>query len=109
MKGLFGTIFLVIIFPIVCFFVIVASFLVALTAALWMPFLTMAVQVTNAVVYDLDSPEKQRNRFFVLAEALVWNIGIQGCLQPAVAIVVAGIVCPAVSVVIFTGKLKKSF
>lgn len=40
----------------------------------------------------------------MLAEAVVWNIGVQGCLQPLGALVVAGIVCPAVAVVILAGK-----
>lgn len=39
-----------------------------------------------------------------MAEALVWNIAIQGCCQPVAALFVAGVVCPAISVVIFTGK-----
>lgn len=108
-KGLFGTIALVVVFPAVCVAAILTSFFVALTAVAWMPFLTLVVQVTNAFLYDLDSPEPKRNRFFVVVEALVWNIGIQGCLQPFAALVVAGIVCPAISVIILAGTLFFNF
>lgn len=108
-KGLFGTIALVIVLPIVCLGVILSSLFISLTAVLWMPVLTFVVQVTNALIYDLDSPEPTRNRFFVVAEALVWNIGIQGCCQPIAALFVAGIVCPAISVVVFTGKIIDLF
>jgi hypothetical protein len=102
-KGLFGTIILVIIFPVVCVAAISASIFVALTAAMWMPVLTLAVQVTNALIYDLDSPEQKRNRFFVLFEALVWKIGLQGCVQPLAALFVAAFVCPSISLVILAG------
>ncbi|XP_018330268.1 uncharacterized protein LOC108740446 isoform X2 [Agrilus planipennis] len=101
-KGLFGTILLVVIFPIVCVVVIVSSIFIALTAVLWMPVLTLAIQVTNAIIYDLDSPEPKRNRFFVILEALVWNIGVQGIVQPLFALLVAFIVCPLISLFILT-------
>lgn len=103
-KGLFGTLVLVVVFPACCCAVILASVLVALTAAIWMPLLTLAVQVTNALVYDLDSPEQKRNRFFVMFEALVWKIGVQGCVQPLVALFVAVVICPLISLVILAGE-----
>lgn len=103
-KGLFGTIGLVIVFPVVCVIVILSSLFIAVTAVMWMPVLTLGVQMTNGLVYDLDSPELQRNRYFVILEAVVWNIGIQGCVQPVLAVLVAGIVCPLISVVILAGN-----
>lgn len=104
-KGLFGTIILVVIFPLVCVTVILTSIFIAVTAVLWMPILTLAVQLTNAFVYDLDCPEQNRNRFFVLFEAVVWKIGVLGCIQPLVALFVAAMVCPLIAVVILTGKM----
>lgn len=56
-----------------------------------------------ALVMDLDSPEPSRNRYLVVMEALIWNIGIQGCLQPIIALLVAFILCPVISFVILTG------
>lgn len=103
-KGLFGTFALVVVFPAVCFCIVATSLFVALTAVAWMPMLTLAVQLVNAAIYDLDSPEPKRNRFFVILEAVVWNIGMQGCLQPVLALFVAVVVCPLVAVVIFTGE-----
>ncbi|CAH0564403.1 unnamed protein product [Brassicogethes aeneus] len=102
-KGLFGTIIIVIIFPLICIATILSSLFIALTSVIWMPFLTMTVQLTNALIYDLDSPEQKRNRYFVIFEAFIWNIGIQGCLQPLMAVFVAAFVCPLISLIILTG------
>uniref|UniRef100_A0A6P7GE45 Uncharacterized protein LOC114337028 n=1 Tax=Diabrotica virgifera virgifera TaxID=50390 RepID=A0A6P7GE45_DIAVI len=109
-KGLFGTVLIVVIFPIACFIVTFASLFVALTCVLWMPALTLAVQVTNLLIYDLDSPEQQRNRFFVILEAVLWNISFQGCLQPLLALFVAVVVCPVISLTILAaGSLLAAF
>ncbi|KAF5295161.1 hypothetical protein FQR65_LT10549 [Abscondita terminalis] len=99
-KGLFGTIALVIILPVICVVTILSSVFIAATAVFWMPALTFLIQVTNAFVYDLDSPEPKRNRFFVVLEALVWNMLILGFLQPLAALVVALIVCPIIALII---------
>ncbi|KAF5280931.1 hypothetical protein FQA39_LY17937 [Lamprigera yunnana] len=99
-KGLFGTIGLVIVLPIVCVVTILSSTFIAVTAILWMPILTFLIQVTNALIYDLDSPEPKRNRFFVVFEALIWNILILGLIQPLVALFLALIVCPVIALVI---------
>lgn len=105
-KGLFGTIALVFVLPVVCICLICTSLVIACTSVLWMPVLTLGIQVTNGIIYDLDSPEPKRNRFFVILEALIWNIGIQGCLQPLLALFVAGILCPLIAVIIFLGELS---
>lgn len=106
-KGLFGTIGLVFVFPLLSLIVILGCFFIAATAILWMPVLTLGVQLTNGLIYDLDSPEPQRNRIFVLMEALIWNILIQGCIQPILAICVAVIVCPLVSLIILAGGVTR--
>lgn len=74
-----------------------------------MPLLTLLLQVTNMLVYDLDSPEQKRNRFFVIGEAIVWNIGVEGCVQPILALSVAAVVCPIISLVILAGKKQAVF
>lgn len=103
-KGLFGTLAIVLGFPVMCLLITTLSLGVAVTAVAWMPVLTLIVQVSNAVIYDLDSPEATRNRFLVMFEALLWNIGFQGCLQPLAALFVAVVVCPLISLFILTGK-----
>ncbi|KAH1016914.1 hypothetical protein HUJ04_008066 [Dendroctonus ponderosae] len=101
-KGLFGTIGLVFVFPLVCFLVINISVFIAFTAVIWMPLLTLVVQITNGIVYDLDSPEPQINRFSILFEALLWRLAVQGCIQPIAAIFIAVFVCPVIAVAILT-------
>lgn len=71
-----------------------------------MPLVTLALHVFMALVMDLDSPEPSRNRYLVVMEALVWNIGIQGCLQPVAALFVALVLCPIISFVILTSELN---
>lgn len=53
------------------------------------------------LVYDLDCPNDQRNRYCILLEAIVWNVCIQGCIQPIAAFFVASILCPIAAVVVF--------
>lgn len=103
-KGIFGTLALVFGFPLLCLTVSFVSVSTALTACLWMPLLTLVVQVSNAVIYDLDSPGAKRNRFLVIFEAFVWHIGLLGLLQPLAALFVAVILCPLISFFILTGK-----
>ena len=70
-----------------------------------MPVVTLALHGFMALCMDLDRPERNRNRYLVIAEALVWNIAIQGCLQPLAALFVALLICPAISFVILTGTI----
>lgn len=65
--------------------------------------ITLALYAFMALFVDMDSPDPNRNRYLVIIEALVWNIGVQGLLQPIVAMAVAFIVCPAISLTILTG------
>ncbi|KAF7286853.1 hypothetical protein GWI33_003907 [Rhynchophorus ferrugineus] len=106
-KGLFGTIALVFVFPIVCLAMILISLIIAITSIIWMPLLTFIVQITNGIIYDLDSPEPQRNRYFVLFEAILWNIGFEGCLQPLAAMFIVAFVCPIISLIILTGGIAR--
>ncbi|XP_071579554.1 uncharacterized protein [Temnothorax nylanderi] len=101
-KGLLGTLIILFIFPVVCVLASVSSLIVALTAVLWMPLVTLTLHAFMALIMDLDSPEPSRNRYFVVMEALVWNIGVQGCLQPIAALFVALALCPVISFVILT-------
>ncbi|XP_043500875.1 uncharacterized protein LOC122523280 isoform X1 [Polistes fuscatus] len=101
-KGLLGTLVILFIFPVVCILASFGSLLIALTAIMWMPLITLTLHAFMALIMDLDSPEPSRNRYLVVMEALVWNIGIQGCLQPIAALIVALVVCPIISFVILT-------
>jgi hypothetical protein len=57
-----------------------------------------------ALICDLDSPDPNRNRYLVILEAILWNIGIQGCVQPLAALFVAFVVCPVISLTVLTGE-----
>ncbi|PSN34108.1 hypothetical protein C0J52_14201 [Blattella germanica] len=67
-----------------------------------MPVVTLGLHLFMALICDLDSPDVNRNRYLVILEALVWNMGIQGCLQPVVALIVALFICPLISFTVLT-------
>jgi hypothetical protein len=69
-----------------------------------MPVVTLGLHLFMALIYDLDSPDPSRNRYLVILEAILWNIGIQGCVQPVAALFVAFVVCPVISLVVLTGE-----
>ncbi|KAL3273452.1 hypothetical protein HHI36_014896 [Cryptolaemus montrouzieri] len=106
-KGLLGTTALVFGFPLLCIGIIISSLLIALTAIIWMPVITLFVQVINALLYDFDSPLQNVNRFFVLFEVVIINIGLEGILQPLAAVFVAAVVCPLIAVFIAGGGLAR--
>lgn len=71
-----------------------------------MPVVTLLLHFLMALLYDLDSPDPSRNKYLVILEAIVWNIIIQGCLQPIAAIIVGFFICPLISMIILAGKIK---
>ncbi|RZF45449.1 hypothetical protein LSTR_LSTR009320 [Laodelphax striatellus] len=106
-KGLLGTLAIILVFPLVCLTVSGLSLLITLTAFLWMPVLTLMLQISMALVYDVDCPVGERNRYVVVLEALIWDVFVCGMLQPLAALAVATTVCPFISLVIVTAGLLK--
>lgn len=101
-KGLLGTTCIVIIFPLICLLVSICSLVITITAFAWMPVVTLGLHLFMALICDIDNPDQNQNRYLIILEAIVWNILIQGCLQPLLALIVAFVLCPVVSVTIFT-------
>lgn len=66
---------------------------------------TLFLHLFMAVLYDLDSPDPTKNKYLVFLEAIVWNILIQGCIQPIAALIVGVIICPIISLAILAGKI----
>lgn len=56
------------------------------------------------LVYDFDCPDATRNKIGIFWEALVFNILIEGLLQPLFAILVAVLICPVAAATIGLGK-----
>lgn len=103
-KGFLGTILIVFLFPLICIAASLGSIVLAIATPLWVPIATVILHIYMMFVYDLDAPDSSENRYCIILETLVWNILIQGCLQPIVAILVAAVLCPIASVVICLGK-----
>ncbi|KAL4132482.1 hypothetical protein QTP88_009622 [Uroleucon formosanum] len=106
-KGILGTLGMLIIFPIICLSASFGSLMVALTGPIWMPLVTLLLHVFNGLIYDLDSPAEWKNRYFVLIEAVVWNMIFQGILQPLIACLIAFILCPIITVILFIVALLR--
>ncbi|XP_058129825.1 uncharacterized protein LOC131272187 isoform X2 [Anopheles coustani] len=101
-KGFLGTLVILVLFPLLCLAVSASSLVLAVSAPLWMPFITVTLHLYMMLVYDLDCPdESRRNRYCILLEAVGWNIGVQGLLQPVAALVVASVLCPLIAVLVF--------
>ncbi|XP_050100782.1 uncharacterized protein LOC126581283 isoform X1 [Anopheles aquasalis] len=101
-KGFLGSLAILILFPLLCLAVSASSIALAITAPLWMPFITVMLHLYMMLFYDLDCPdESRRNRYCILLEAVGWNIAIQGLLQPLAALAVASVLCPAIAVLVF--------
>lgn len=73
-KGTFGTICILLLFPITCLLVAILSLLAAATAFIWMPVVTFILHILMVTIYDLDSPDFiRRNRLkikFILTHLL---------------------------------------
>lgn len=103
-KGFLGTIAIVFLFPIVCILTSLVCFLMALATPIWVPVAAVILHVFMMLVYDYDSPDGASNRYCIILESLVWEILIQGMLQPLAAILVAAIVCPLAAICICFSK-----
>ncbi len=103
-KGFLGTMLILFVFPILCVSVSLTSLLFALTAPLTVPIAAIALHIYMMLIYDLDSPEENRNRYCIFMEAIGWNIIVQGILQPILALSVAAFLCPLASVAVLIGK-----
>ncbi|XP_054716194.1 uncharacterized protein LOC129225725 [Uloborus diversus] len=100
-KGALGTLLIVFFMPIICSFLSFLSLCIALSAPLWVPAATFIFHLAMVFLYDFDSPGLPRNKVCIVMEALLWHICLQGVLQPFLAVVVAFIICPITSLVVF--------
>lgn len=108
-KGFLGSLLILFVFPLVCISVSLTSILFAIAAPIWIPCITTLLHIYMMLVYDLDSPNDERNKYCIFLEALVWDILIQGIIQPLIAVFIASIVCPAISLSVLFGKNFKLF
>ncbi|XP_053607387.1 uncharacterized protein LOC128673516 isoform X2 [Plodia interpunctella] len=97
--GGLGSLCLLLVFPLAALSVVVLSAAAAVSVPLWMPVFTVGAHAAFALLYDVDSPRKKDNRWFVLFEVLLWRIAVLGVLQPICACVVAIVICPLCSLI----------
>ncbi|KPU80844.1 uncharacterized protein Dana_GF16043, isoform B [Drosophila ananassae] len=108
-KGFLGTVVILFAFPLICLATSFLSIGLAVTAPLWIPVFVLLLHIYMILIYDLDAPDNTKNRYCILLEALIWNLLIQGLLQPLAAVLVATLICPlAAGVVFIVGVLRYS-
>ncbi|BFF89812.1 uncharacterized protein DMAD_08482 [Drosophila madeirensis] len=100
-KGFLGTIVILFAFPLICLATSLLSIGLALTAPLWIPVFVLLLHIYMILIYDLDAPDNTKNRYCILLEAIVWNLLIQGLLQPVAAVLVATLICPLAAGIVF--------
>ena len=54
----------------------------------------------SVFIYDLDCPCEERNRWFLLFEAVLWHGLCLGLIQPIFAFLVGSVACPLASLAI---------
>uniref|UniRef100_A0A2C9LAC5 Uncharacterized protein n=1 Tax=Biomphalaria glabrata TaxID=6526 RepID=A0A2C9LAC5_BIOGL len=101
LKGAFGSVIIVSIFPIICITVSALSLTASFLAPVWVPCGILLGHAFCFLIWDIDNPRSEKNKISILMEALVWNFLLQGCLQPISAVLVGAVVCPAASFLIF--------
>lgn len=102
-KGFLGTVVILFAFPFICLAASLLSIALAVTAPLWIPVFVLLLHIYMILIYDLDAPDNTNNRYCILLEAIVWNLLIQGLLQPLAAVLVATVICPLAAGVVFVG------
>ncbi|CAL1542802.1 unnamed protein product [Lymnaea stagnalis] len=100
-KGAVGSSVIVLVFPVLCLTVSSASLIGAVLAPVWVPVATLLVHLFCFLVWDIDNPRSEKNRISILLEAIVWNILLQGILQPLSAFSVGALLCPLASFTVF--------
>lgn len=70
-KGFIGTMLIIFGFPIICMSACFMSIFLALTAPLWIPVSVIALHLFIVLIYDIDSPNAERNRYLPFFESIV--------------------------------------
>ncbi|CAG5051737.1 unnamed protein product [Parnassius apollo] len=104
--GGLGSLALLLAFPLCVLLGCALALCGALCVPLWAPPLALALHAAAAIFYDLDCPRPQDNRYLVLFQILIWQIGLMGILQPIVAFVVSVVFCPFFALILLVGGVS---
>lgn len=97
-KGVFGTLLLFLIQPLLCIVVSIFSIIMGLTAPVWAPFAVVAKHLVCLLLYDLDCPYMhKKHEWFPLFDVLLYRFALRGVLQPVCAVIFALVLVPIAS------------
>ncbi|XP_005097291.1 uncharacterized protein LOC101859401 [Aplysia californica] len=99
-KGALGSTLVVLVFPVLCLGVSTLSLIAAVLSPVWVPVGTLLAHLLFFLIFDLDNPWPEKNRWFILFEAVIWNLLLQGCVQPLSALLVGVVACPVASLAV---------
>ena len=105
-KGLFGSLLLLLIFPAVCVLCSFGGLCLAVSAPLWAPLLALIYHVLIVLVWDVDNPDAtKRGPLLPLLRVLGRDLLFEGLLQPMACLATALVFCPILSVLLALCKL----
>lgn len=96
-KGVFGSILLIIGNPILCICATIGSLIAGVTAPLWVPIAVASHYLICIFIFDFDSPYKytrERNRIMVFFDMIIYRIIILGICQTVGSLFAGLIVLP---------------
>ena len=73
LKGIFGSLLIVMVFPVLCILLCVTSIVLAVTTPVWMPIAVFIVHLFYLLVYDFDSPGTRMDIIY-FPNYFPWNI-----------------------------------
>jgi hypothetical protein len=99
-KGFFGTISLVLIFPILCIMISTGSIVLGVLTPLWYPILSILHHLSFLIIFDWDYPKgRSCIRLFPFLRIILQFL-ICAILVPIISLITAILICPILSFLI---------
>ncbi|KAH3866809.1 hypothetical protein DPMN_029932, partial [Dreissena polymorpha] len=98
-KGVCGSVLLVVSFPALCVVTSTSSLCLAILAPVWMPVMSLLFHCFCFLVYDIDSPGNQ-NKICILLDVVLWRFLVLGTIQPIAATLFGFVACPLTAMAI---------
>ena len=102
-KGVLGSLLISLVFPLLCLLVTYCSLFLALLGPALVPACSGLVHLLSALFYDIET----RRPVVAAVPSLLWNLVVQGTLQPLLAFTLACILCPLTAGLIASAALLR--
>lgn len=103
LKGVFGSLLICTLFPLLCLFVSYGSLCLALSGPVLVPAFSLAFHIVSLVIFDLET----HRPLVSLVPSIFWNIGVLGVIQPVICTLVSLVICPVLAGIITTASFTR--